>query len=225
MITIFVRTVIIYLLLLLTMRILGKRQLGELEISELITTILLSEIASIPIANKDAPLLSAIIPLATIMSIEVLFSFLSSKSPTLKKLLSTSPSTLVINGTIQQKELAKNRISPEELISELRLKNISDISSVRYAILEPSGMLSVFPKSEYQQVTLKDLEIESNDSGIIHIIISQGVWNDYNLKFLDKKREEFEKYMRKKNVTLDEVFLLTVDDNNQKSIIIKERKK
>ena len=154
MITIFIRTVIIYLLLLLTMRILGKRQLGELEISELITTILLSEIASIPIANQDLPIFYAIIPLATIMSIEVLFSFLSSKSPRLKKLLSTSPSTLIVNGTILQKELAKNRISPEELISELRLKNIGDVSNVKYAILEPSGMLSVFPKMEYQQVTI-----------------------------------------------------------------------
>ena len=225
MITIFIRTIIIYFLLLFTMRILGKRQLGELEVSELITTILLSEIASMPIANQNIPISYAIIPLITIMTFEVAFSFLISKFPKLKNILSTPPSTLILKGAIQQKELSKNRISPEELLSELRLKNISDPSQVEYAILEQNGLLSVFPKIEYQQPTLKQLEIQDNESGIIHIIVSQGTWNEYNLKYLNKNKEEFEKYMRKKGISIEQVFLLTVNDNNEKNIIIKEVKK
>ena len=225
MITIFIRTVIIYFLLLITMRILGKRQLGELEISELITTILLSEIASMPISNQDIPISYAIIPLITIMTFEVALSFLISKFSIFKSILSTPPSTLIHKGQIQQKELSKNRISPEELISELRLKNISDPSQVEYAILEQNGLLSVFPKIEYQQATLKQLGLEESENGIIHIIISQGIWNEYNLKLLSKKKEEFEKYMRKKGVLQDDVFLLTVDDGGKKNLIVKEVKK
>lgn len=222
MLTIFIRTFIIYFVLLGTMRILGKRQLGELEISELITTILLSEIASMPIANQNIPISYAIIPLITIVTFEVTFSFLISKFPKLKNILSTPPSTLILKGSIQQKELSKNRISPEELLSELRLKNISDPSQVEYAILEQNGLLSVFPKIENQQVTLKQLGINDTENGIVHIIISQGTWNEHNLKNLNKDKEEFEKYMRKKGISQDQVFLLTIDDNNQKQMITKE---
>ena len=222
MLTIFIRTIIIYFLLLGTMRLLGKRQLGELEISELITTILLSEIASMPIANQNIPISYAIIPLITIVTFEVVFSFLISKFSALKNIISTPPSTLILKGRILQDELSKNRISAEELLSELRLKNISDPSQVEYAILEQNGLLSVFPKIENQQATLKQLGLTDIESGIVHIIISQGVWNEHNLKILNLKKEDFEKYMRKKGVSQKQVFLLTIDDNNKKSIIIKE---
>lgn len=225
MITIFIRTVIIYFLLIGTMRLLGKRQLGELEVSELITTILLSEIASMPISNLNIPLSYAIIPLITIVTFEVVFSFLLSKYSFLKNILSSPPSTLIFKGIIQQKELLKNRISPEELLSELRLKNISDPGQVEYAILEQNGLLSVFPKIECQQATLKQLGIDDIETGIIHIIISQGIWNEYNLKLLNKEKDEFEKYIRKRGILVNQVFLLTIDDNNKKTIIIKERKK
>ena len=225
MITIFIRTIIIYFLLIGTMRLLGKRQLGELEVSELITTILLSEIASMPISNLNIPISYAIIPLITIVTFEVSFSFLLSKYSVLKNVLSSPPSTLIYKGKIQQKELSKNRISPEELLSELRLKNISDPTQVEYAILEQNGLLSVFPKIEHQQATLKQLGIDDTETGIIHIIISQGTWNEYNLKLLNKRKDEFEKYIRKKGVLLNQIFLLTIDDNNNKTMIIKETKK
>lgn len=225
MLTIFLRTVIIYFLLLATMRLLGKRQLGELEISELITTILLSEIASMPIANQDIPISYAIIPLITITTFEIVSSYFISKFPILKNILSTPPSTLILKGKIQQRELSKNRISPEELLSELRLKNISDPAQVQYAILEQNGLLSVFPKSEYQQATLKQLGINAKESGIVHIIISQGIWNEYNLRLLNKSKAEFEKYIKKNGVTQNQIFLLTVDDNDKKNIIIKEEDK
>ena len=225
MLTIFLRTVIIYFLLLGTMRLLGKRQLGELEVSELITTILLSEIASMPISNQDIPLSYAIIPLVTIVTFEVSFSFLLSKFSNLKNILSSPPSTLIFKGKIQQKELSKNRISPEELLSELRLKNISDPSQVEYAFLEQNGLLSVFPKISHQQPTLKHLEIEDSENGVAHIIISQGIWNEYNLKLLNKNKEEFEKYITKRGIAKESVYLLTIDDSDQKYLVIREEHK
>lgn len=225
MITIFIRTLIIYVILVFTMRLLGKRQLGELEVSELITTILLSEIASLPIANQDIPLSYAIIALITIMSFEVSVSFLTSKFPSLKNIISSPPSTLIYKGKINQKELEKNRISPEELISELRLKNITDISHVEYAILEQNGLLSVIPKIEHQMPTLNQLNIDDTERGIYHIIISQGTWNDYNLQLLNKNKSEFEKYLKLQNISPSDIFLLLIDDNQNKKLIIKEKSK
>lgn len=225
MITILFRTIIIYIMLVGTMRILGKRQLGELEVSELITTILLSEIATMPIANQDIPISYAIIPLITIVMFEVTLSFISSRSPALKNLLSSPPSTLIYDGKINQSELQKNRISPEELLSELRINNITNISHVQYAILEQNGILSVIPKIQFQQPTLEQLKLKEQEEGIIHIIISQGTWNEYNLTLLNKNKHEFEKYMKKKKVKIKDVFLMTIDDNNTIDLIIKEKTK
>lgn len=224
MLTIFLRTIIMYVLLLATMRILGKRQLGELEVSELITTILISEIASMPITNQDIPLSYAIIPLITIITFEVTVSFILCKFTRIKNIISSPPSTLIKKGEIDQKELLKNRISPEELISELRLKNITDISHVEYAILEQNGLLSVIPKSKHQQATLEQLNIANEETGLSHIVISQGIWNKYNLNILGKSKSDFEKYLRKKSVSPKDVFLLTIDDSGNKELILKEKK-
>jgi uncharacterized membrane protein YcaP (DUF421 family) len=204
------------------MRILGKRQLGELEVSELITTILLSEIASMPIANQDIPIVYAIIPLITIMLFEVGSSFILSRSSKLKNILTSPPSTLIYKGKINQKELLKNRISPEELISELRQKNITNLSHVEYAILEQNGLLSVIPKIQHQQATLEQLNIQDTETGLVHIIISQGKWNAYNLKLLNKSKKDFEKRLQKKRIKIKNVYLLTIDDADNIALIIKE---
>lgn len=223
MVTILTRTIIIYITLIGTMRILGKRQLGELEVSELITTILLSEIGSMPIANQDIPIVYAIIPLVTIMLFEVGSSFILSRSPRLKNVFTSPPSALIYKGKINQRELKKNRISPEELISELRQKNITDPSHVEYAILEQNGLLSVIPKIQYQQATLEQLKIQDAETGLAHIIISQGRWNEYNLNLLNKSKKDFEKRLQKKRIKVKEVFLLTIDDDNNIDLVIKEK--
>ena len=225
MITIYTRTIIIYIILFIAMRILGKRQLGELEASELITTILVSEIASAPISDQNIPLSHALIPLITIMGLEVGLSFILAKFPKVKNIFSTPPSTLIYMGKINQEELLKNRISPEELLTELRLKNITDPSTVAYAILEQNGMLSIIPKSNFRQPMLADLNIIEEETGIVHIIISQGVWNKHNLEALNIPKKEFEKYLRKKHVDASEVYLLTVDDSGNRNLVIKEKNK
>lgn len=223
MLTIFLRTVIIYVILIGTMRILGKRQLGELEISELITTILLSEIASLPITSQDTPILHAIIPLITIVAFEVTSAVLLTKFPTLKNFISSRPSVLINKGKIDQRELLKNRISNEELISELRLKNVTDLDSVEYAILEQNGLLSVIPKAKFQQLTAKQLNIKAEECGIMHIIISNGKWNEYNLKMLDKNKLVIENYLKKQQVEYKDVFLLLLDDAGRYNLVMTEK--
>lgn len=222
MISIFIKTLIVYVILVGVMRILGKRQLGELELSELITTILLSEIASMPITDQDASLIDAFISIATITLLEVGFSILISKFPKIKNTLASSPSVLIYDGVINQAQMIKNRISPEELLSELRLKNITDPAHVKYAIIEPNGMVSVIPKPQYQQPTLEDLKISTDNSGIAHIIISQGTWNEHNIKSLNMKKSDFTEYLKRKRTNVKDIFLLTIDDSGEKRLVKKK---
>lgn len=217
-----IKTFIIYSILLATMRILGKRQLGELEVSELITTILLSEIAAFPITNPKGSVIEAIVPISIIVIIEIVFSLIGINFPNARKILSSPPSTLIKNGVINQKELRKNRIAAEELLTELRLKGIFNIDDVKYAILEQNGLLSVVPRSDCQQPSFKDFKMNSKEQGIPHIIISQGTWNEYNIKNLGKSKDHFKEYLKKHNAEEKSVFLLTVNDLNHCTLILKE---
>lgn len=222
MTAILIRTLIIYFILIGMMRILGKRQLGELEVSELICTILLSEVASMPLVDLGIPLSHALIPMIVICALEVAISYATCKHPRLKSLFFTPPSTLIRAGRIDQRELSRNRISPEELISELRLKGFYDPRQIEYAILEQNGLLSVIPTAKEQPPTLGDLDLAPSDGGMLHVLISQGEWNDHNLNSLGIERAELEKYLASRHTELTSVFLLSVDDAGARYLILKE---
>lgn len=218
-----IRTVIIYVFLLLIMRLMGKRQLGELEISELVSTILLSDIASLPITNQEIPLTYAIVPILTITAFEISFSLLLTKAPRLKYLLSTRPSIVIKKGKIDKSELLKNRISMDELISELRQKNITDIAEVDYAIIEQNGKMTVIPKAEHTQPTCRDLGLDVAQRGLCHIIVSDGAINRYGLHFTGKSRAWLDDILRQHKKELGDVFLMTLDDNETVRIIDKSQ--
>ena len=225
MITIFVRTIIIYVLLLAVIRLMGKRQIGELEVSELVTTLLLSELASQPISDSNIPLVNAVVPILVLMTAEVILSYILTKSKTAKKLLNGTPSILVNKGILDQKELNKSRISVEELMGELRLKDISDLSAVNYAILEQNGQISVIPKTGEKNASIADLKLQVPEKGIAHALIVDGEISDYNLKILGKNREYISKLMKKNNISdIKDIFLLTIDDMETINIIRKDKK-
>ena len=139
MFSVLIRTVIIYVSLILIMRFLGKRQIGELQLSELVTALLLSEVASQPLTNASAPLLYAIAPVLTLVCLEIILSFICTKSAPIKSLLEGKPSMVISRGHIQQKEMLKIRMTAEDLLSALRLKDISSPDEVEYAYLEQNG--------------------------------------------------------------------------------------
>lgn len=225
MITIFVRTIIIYVLLLAVIRLMGKRQIGELEVSELVTTLLLSELASQPISDSNIPLVNAVVPILILMTAEVILSYILTKSKTAKKLLNGTPSILVNKGILDQKELNKSRISVEELMGELRLKDISDLSAVNYAILEQNGQISVIPKTGEKNASIADLKLQVPEKGIAHALVVDGEISDYNLKILGKNREYISKLMKKNNISdIKDIFLLTIDDMETINIIRKDKK-
>ena len=173
MVTVLVRTLIIYLTLIIVMRLMGKRQIGELEVSDLVTTFLISEIASLPITDSELPLSHAVIPIITLLTLEVAISMLLSRFPKIKSLLSARPSTLIKDGVLSQKALRDSRLSFDELFSELRQQGVDDISQIKYAILEQNGNITVIQKARYLQPTAEQLHLKPKETGLFHIIIER----------------------------------------------------
>ena len=221
MLTIFIRTVIVYLILTVIMRIMGKRQLGELDVSELVITIILSEIAANPITNPERSMLEAIIPMITLASLEILSSALILKAPLFKSILSSKPAILVSRGIIDFKIMRKVRISLEELVSQVRQNGIYDLNEVDYAILEENGKMSVIPKNANRQPDKSDLKVYCPDNGIMHLVISDGCVNSHGLKIIKKDRAWLDRKLRGFSVTVKDIFCMTVDDSGK--IFIQKR--
>lgn len=209
MAVIFIRTILIYLLLLAVMRFSGKRQIGEIQISELVTTFLLSDIASYPLTDPAIPIWNAVIPILTLIPLEIIFSFLATKCARLKKILDGSPSIVILHGKIRKKEMSRVRLSLEDLLCELRLKNVASVSEVDYAILEQNGQISVFPKKE---------------APLSHAVVIDGVLNESLLKKIGKTKGWLEQTMRQQNVgNLKDVFLLSVTDGGAVTLILQKQ--
>ena len=225
MVIIFIRTLIVYTILILSMRIMGKRQIGQLDVTDLITTLILSEIASLPIENPDMPIINALIPIITLLTFEVTSSTILSKTPRLKNLFSSRPGFLIQGGKINQKELIKNRISPDELLSELRKNGICDLSEVAYAIIEPDGKITVLPKSENRPITASDLNIKTGNDELSYVLISRGVINEHGLSTTGKSREWLSEELKDKKCTPRDVFLMTTTPSGKINIIMKEKRK
>ena len=209
MLTVFVRSVIIYILLALILRMMGKRQVGELEITELVAALLLSELAAMVIDDSEKPLLYSIIPILCILFIEVMISFAVLKIPLFKKIFEAKPSILIRRGKLDERELARMRISLEELLGELRLKGVGCIDTVEYAIMEQNGQISVFVRDE-------------NPRGIDHLLVIDGEIDSDGCKDARCTPAFIEKTAKKEKCHVKDIFLLTVDDRKKTTIIKKE---
>ena len=209
--TVFYRTVIIYAVLVIVLRLSGKRQIGELQISELITAVLLSEIAASPITTTSHSLLKSVVPIVTLVSLEVLLSFATTKSQMLKKLVDGRPSIIINRGRLDRRELSRLRMSVEELISECRQAGCGDIADIEYAILEENGKLSVFEKAQKGE----------RETGIAHTLVVDGNISETGLIQTGCTREKLLARLKEKGVTLDRVFLYTVNDAGEEHIVKK----
>ena len=222
---IFFRTIIIYITMTVLLRLMGKRQVGELECSELISTLLLSDIATLPIANPDIPLLYAILPIILIVGFEIIITYSKNKLNFLKRIFESKPSFLIYKGKIDQGEMEKMRISIEELVSELRVQEINDINDVYYAILEENGKLSVIKKAELSPPSAQDLGIPVPEKGIAHPVIIDGAFNYECIERIGKTEKEIQKLCKERKCNAPDVFMMTIDDDNNIKITMKEKKK
>ena len=190
------------------MRFSGKRQIGQMQVSELVTTFLLSNLASAPLSGTDIPILYAVVPILTLICMEVLFSFLTTKITFLKKILDGKPSIIINKGQIDINQMSKMRLTVEDLLCELRIAGCSSAKEIDYAILESNGKLSFFVSEQ-----------APNICGIAHPVIIDGNLVEYALEDSGKSEKWVLDTLKKKKTELSAVFLMTVDDEDKIEII------
>ena len=209
MISIFIRTIIIYIILNVMLKIMGKRQIGELEVNELVSTLLISEIAALPISDTSIPLVPSVIPILFIASFEVIVSAIKNKSKVIKRLVEGEPSYIIYKGRLKQNILAENRISINEVLTEMRTQGIGDLCDVRYAILEQNGKISFIKESESPNIATT-LVIDTNPE--LKNIKAAGL----DMEWLSERLDE-------RKIKLNEVFLMTVNEDGKITLIKKEK--
>ena len=208
----FVRTIIVFSLLIIAIRIMGKRQLGELEPLELVAAVLISNLAAQPLQDTGTPLIYGIVPVLTLLCCQLIISGISVKNGRFRRLVSGKPSILIDNGVIVQSEMKKSRISVDELYVELRINGITDISTVRHAILETDGTLSVLPYAKFSPVTPDEMNLDAPDNGLPITVIDEGRVMSDNLKLLNHDEKWLKNQVKKRGARgIEDVYLMTVD--------------
>lgn len=224
MMTAFFRTIILYFFIMIGLRLMGKRQIGELEPSELVLTMMISDLATVPMQDFGIPLLAGIIPILTLLAISLLLSQLSLYSLRFRRLVCGTPSILIRNGELQQEAMRRNRFTLDELMEELRSQGISSVSDVKYAVLENSGQLSILPWADQQPPTAAEMGVRVKDDVTLPVIlINDGRVLKENLVRCGKDTDWLKKALKKERLASPrEVFLLTLDEQGQTICVKKE---
>lgn len=209
----FARTILLYLLIIIGIRLMGKKQVGELEPTELVLAMLMSDLAAVPMQDFGIPLLFGVVPIVTLLCITMALSVLTMYSLRFRLLLSGKPSIIVEEGKLLQTELRRTRMTPDELMEELRLQGITDLSTVKYAILETSGRVSAILYANRQPVTPEQLGLTPEESGLPLTIVDNGQLYPGNLRRRGLDEKWLKKELSRHGVqSVREVFLLTVDE-------------
>ncbi|MBQ2696793.1 MAG: DUF421 domain-containing protein [Clostridia bacterium] len=221
-----VRTVILYILVVLALRLMGKRQIGQLQPSELVIAMMLSELAAIPVENVGTPLLTGVIPIFTLIIAETTFSYLTLKNRKLRKFLSGSPTVLIAKGQILEKEMERLRFNIDDLMEELRSNGYPNILEIEYAIIESNGSLSVIPKSNKRPLTPEDINISPQYEGIPFLLISDGVIDTEALKNAGVTVDWLLRHLNKFDIhNIEDVFIASVDSAGKFFVQKKQKKR
>ena len=212
MLVVFIRTVILYALVVVVMRVMGKRQIGQLQPFELVVAIMISELAAIPMANTGIPLIYGVIPILTLLVAQVALAYISLSSEKARGVICGTPSILVENGKILEKEMHKLRYNINDLLEQLRAKNFPNIADIEFAILETSGQLSVIPKSQKRPLNPEDLQLPTAYEGLPLTLIIDGEVMQKNLDRANLNVKWLESELAKFGVKqLDRVLFASLD--------------
>lgn len=224
MITAFFRTIILYFVLMAGLRLMGKRQIGELEPSELVLTLIISDLAAVPMQDFGIPLVYGVLPIVTLLCLSMILSFFNLKSVRFRSLLCGQPAMIIREGRLVQRAMAKNRFTVDELYEQLRGQGITDLASVKYAILETSGKVSVLPYTKDSPMTPKVMGAEvSDDVTLPVLLINDGHVMSENLRQSGYNETWLTKQLQERRLASPrEVFLLTVDETGSVTCVAKE---
>ncbi|MCI8291437.1 MAG: DUF421 domain-containing protein [Clostridia bacterium] len=210
-----IRTIVLYLLVLLVMRLMGKREIGQLQPFELVISIMIADLASIPMSDVGVPIFNGIIPILGLLVMHLLISFCNLKSIKFRGVICGKPSILIYRGKIDEKVMKKERYTINELQERLRGKDVFNIGDVEYAILETSGEINVILKPEKRNPTLSDLNIKAQYEGIAYDLVLDGVIQYENLKKLNKDYSWLKGQVKKFGFNPEQALVVTIDADGQ----------
>ena len=224
MITAFLRTVLLYGLLIVGLRLTGKRQIGQLEPIEFVLMMLLSDLASVPMQDFGLPLLQGVIPIATLLAVSTLLSGISMLSVRFRSLVCGEPTLIIRDGILQQAAMKRSRLTLDEVLEELRVQGVSALDDVKYAVLETSGQLSVLLRADVQPATPKQMGLKVADDVFLPVIlIDNGRLMGKNLQKLGLDEKWLQKQLKTHKVhRVQEVFLMTADQGGSVVLVKKE---
>lgn len=217
-----IRITILYALLTIIMRIMGKRQIGQLQPGELVITMLISEVAAIPIQDNDIPMINAMVTVLLLAAFEIVISAVSMKSVRFRSFLQGNSIILIRDGVLDQKQLKRLRYTVEDLLEALREKDVFDINDVQYAVAETDGTLSVLLKPEKRGVTVEDAKLKAENTGLQCVVICDGRIIEADMKDCNMTEEKLKKILKKKGLVPEKILLLSSDANGNVNIIEKE---
>ena len=215
MISVFIRTLIIYLIVIISLRIMGKRQLGELQPSDLVITILISNVATISLEDTEVPILHGIMPILELVLFEMIISWISLHSVKVRRWVSGSPKIIIHNGEIDQKVLHNLRFTLDDLMTTLRTNGIFSPEEVQFAIVETNGTVSILQKPEYQTATKKDVSAVHPCADPPEIVIADGELREKTLHALGLDRQWIDEILKAESLSIRDIFLLTADSAKQ----------
>lgn len=213
------RTIILYIVVIISIRLMGKRQIGDMQPSDLVITLLISEIAAMPLQDTDQPILFGVSAIFTIVVIEILVSIIALKSFFVRKMLSGKSAILIKDGIIDQKELKNVRMTVLDLVEMLRGQQVFDIGTVSFAVLETGGSLSVLLKSQSQPATVGDIKVGKGPAELPLPVISDGKILKESLTALKINENNVTSKLAKKGMRVRDIFLMTMDSSGKYEIV------
>lgn len=206
------RTLILYIAVIAAVRMMGKRQIGELDPSELVVTILISDLAAVPMQDLGIPLFAGLVPIAALVATEIIMSVVALKSRGFRRLLNGRPAIIIRKGELDISKLRQMRLTTDEVIESLRKQNVNSISEVKYGVIEPDGTLTLVLMQPQQPVTAEMLGITPKDMGLPMVVVSDGKLVTRSLELLRVDSDEVLKRLKNSGLGLKDVFLMTLDD-------------
>ncbi len=225
MLNTFFRALILYIGVVIGMRIMGKRQVGELQPFELVITLMIAEVASVPMQAPGIPLINGLVPAFTLLLSQVLLSYIILKSGRARAIICGTPSIVIRNGKIVQKELARLRFNVNDLLEQLRTNNIVNVSDVEYAILETNGQLTVIPKAQKRPATPEDLNLPTRYEGLPYNLIMDGHIQHKNLTEAGLDIDWLMQQLQVNGLKARDVFYAYLDSQGNLQIEIKENRR
>ena len=213
------RTIVLYIFVTLGIRLMGKRQIGEMQPNELVITLLISEIAAIPLQDTSQPILNGVVAIFMLVILEIIISVITMKSLYVRKIMNGKSAVIIKNGVIDQNMMRQVRMTVLDLVELLRGQDVFDISTVAYAVLEVNGNLSVLLKSSEQPVTVKDIDIKKEKATLPLPVISDGKIIRESLDALEISEEDMKSTVKKNSTDIKDVFLMTMDRYGETSLI------